>query len=176
MRAFAATLLAEDVRLSGRLQELGNRSAALRALAIPLARSGDGWIWILLTVLVAVAGTPPVRSRALGIAVAILATGLAVKIGKTVTRRARPVGEWGVLYRKFDPHAFPSGHSARAVLLAVLACALGPLWLGLLFVVWAVLVAASRVALGVHYLSDVVAGGALGLTLGVAAALMLVRL
>ncbi len=173
MRALADSLLAHDVRLSGRLQALGNRSAALRALAAPFARSADGWIWILGAALAALAGTPPVRQRAIGVLAAILVTALAVKIGKTATRRARPVGEWGVLYRRFDPHAFPSGHSARAMLLAVLAFALGPAWLGVLAATWAVLVAASRVTLGVHYLSDVVAGGALGLVLGAVAALAL---
>jgi undecaprenyl-diphosphatase len=176
MRAFASSILAHDVRLSGRLQALGNRSAALRALAVPFARSADGWIWMLGAALAAVAGTPPVRRQALAVAAAILVTGLAVKLGKTLTRRARPVGEWGVLYRRFDPHAFPSGHSARAMLLAVLACALGSLWLGVLVAVWAVLVAVSRVTLGVHYLSDVVVGAALGLVLGLVAAVAVGRL
>ena len=176
MRALADSLLAHDVRLSGHLQALGSRSAAVRALAVPFARSGDGWIWMLGTALAAVAGTDTVRRQAIGVAIAILATGLAVKIGKTATRRARPVGEWGVLYRRFDPHAFPSGHSARAALLAVLAFALGPWWLGVLLACWAVGVATSRVTLGVHYLSDVVAGAVLGLVCGGVAALVLTRL
>jgi undecaprenyl-diphosphatase len=176
MRALAATLLTHDVRLSGRLQELGSRSARLRALAVPFARSADGWIWLLGAALVALAGTPPARRLALGVAAAILVTALVVKIGKITTRRARPVGDWGVLYRKFDPHAFPSGHTARAVLLAVLASAFGPAWLGTMLACWAVAVAASRVTLGVHYLSDVVAGAALGLVCGAVAALVIPRL
>ena len=48
----------------------------------------------------------------------------------------------------------------------VLAFALGPPGLGVLAVVWALLVASSRVALGVHYVSDVVAGLVLGLCCG----------
>ena len=49
---------------------------------------------------------------------------------KFLVRRRRPEGEWGGIYRKTDPHSFPSGHAARALLLAVIALALGPPWLG----------------------------------------------
>ena len=101
--------------------------------------------------------------------IAIVATGLAVKAGKLLTRRVRPEGEWGGSYRRGDPHAFPSGHAARASLLAVLGFAFGPAWLGPVLAVWAVLVALSRVALGVHYVSDVVAGAALGVCCGLVA-------
>lgn len=167
--ALGHALLAHDVRLSARLQDLGNRSALLRAAAIPLARSADGWIWMVGAAIVAMAGAPIARGHALWIAAAILVTALVVKLGKTATGRARPVGDWGGSYRRGDPHAFPSGHSARATLLAVLAGTLGPLWLGAAFTVWALLVAASRVALGVHYLSDVIGGVALGLACGLLA-------
>ena len=45
--SLAARLVAHDVRLSARLQHLGDTHALLRAAAIPLARSGDGWPWLL---------------------------------------------------------------------------------------------------------------------------------
>lgn len=162
-------LLAEDVRLSGRLQALGDRSRLLRAAAIPLARSADGWPWVVGTLLVAAVGEAELRRQALWIATTIVVTGIAVKIVKAGVRRARPPGEWGGAYRRNDPHAFPSGHSARAFLLAAFACALGPVWLGAATAVWATLVAASRVVLGVHYLSDVGGGALLGLGCGILA-------
>jgi undecaprenyl-diphosphatase len=87
---------------------------------------------------------------------------------KFTVRRRRPEGEWGQVYRKTDPHSFPSGHAARAALLAVLAIGLGPPWLGLLLAVWAPLVMLARVAMGVHYLSDVLAGALLGGLVGLA--------
>ena len=68
--------------------------------------------------------------------------------------------------RNTDPHSFFSGHAARAILLAVLAAAWGPPWLAISLVVWAPLVGLSRVAMGLHYLSDVLAGAALGLIAG----------
>jgi undecaprenyl-diphosphatase len=48
---------------------------------------------------------------------------------KFLVRRKRPEGEWGQIYRNTDPHSFPSGHAARAFLIAVIASALAPAWL-----------------------------------------------
>jgi undecaprenyl-diphosphatase len=160
------TLLAHDARLSAALRDVAARMPWLRRLAIPIARSGDGWIWLVVAGVVAAIGGAPLWSRMALVVIAILATALAVKLGKMVTGRARPAGDWGGSYRRSDPHAFPSGHAARAGLLVVLAFALGPPGLGVLAVVWALLVASSRVALGVHYVSDVVAGLVLGLCCG----------
>jgi undecaprenyl-diphosphatase len=70
------------------------------------------------------------------------------------------------MYRSTDPHSFPSGHAARAILIGVLAIGLGPGWLAILLGVWAPLVALARVAMGLHYLSDIVAGAVLGAIAG----------
>jgi undecaprenyl-diphosphatase len=78
-------------------------------------------------------------------------------------RRKRPEGEWGRIYRFTDPHSFPSGHAARAFLIATVATALGPAWLAIALWIWAPLVALARVAMGVHYLSDIVAGALFGI-------------
>ena len=72
------------------------------------------------------------------------------------------------MYRRTDPHSFPSGHAARAALFTVLALGLAPPWLGWLLLFWAPWVILARVAMGVHYLSDVLAGAALGVLLGLA--------
>jgi membrane-associated phospholipid phosphatase len=48
----------------------------------------------------------------------------------------------------------------------VLAIGLGPGWLAILLCVWAPLVALARVAMGLHYLSDVAAGAVLGAVAG----------
>ena len=92
---------------------------------------------------------------------------------KFIVRRRRPEGEWGSIYRNTDPHSFPSGHAARVVMLAVVGLALGPAWLGVLLLVWAPLVSLARVAMGVHYLSDVVAGMILGLATGLGVAVFM---
>ena len=48
----------------------------------------------------------------------------------------------------------------------MLAAGWGPLGLAIVLTVWAPLVALSRVAMGLHYLSDVVGGAILGLVAG----------
>jgi len=95
----------------------------------------------------------------IGLAVIVLAI-------KFTIRRRRPEGEWGGMYRSTDPHSFPSGHAARAILIGVLAIGLGPGWLAILLCVWAPLVALARVAMGLHFLSDVTAGAVLGAIAG----------
>lgn len=64
-----------------------------------------------------------------------------------------------------DKGSFPSGHTLHAVMAAVVTVVLVPP-VALLVVPLALLVATSRVVLGVHYPSDVAAGAALGLVFG----------
>ena len=97
---------------------------------------------------------------------AILVTASIVFIVKHTIRRKRPEGEWGKFYRLTDPHSFPSGHSVRAMMLAVVTLGVGPMWLGLILIIWAPLVGLARVAMGVHYISDVLAGIILGFVIG----------
>jgi undecaprenyl-diphosphatase len=73
------------------------------------------------------------------------------------------VGEWGRIYRSTDPHSFPSGHAARAFLIATIATGLGPAGLAPALWIWAPLVSLARVAMGVHYLSDILAGALVGI-------------
>jgi len=60
-----------------------------------------------------------------------------------------------------DHGSFPSGHTLHAVMATVVSAALLPA-VAPLFLLAAVVIAASRVVLGVHYPSDVLAGAALG--------------
>jgi len=96
----------------------------------------------------------------------ILLSAVVVLLIKFSVRRQRPEGEWGQIYRRTDPHSFPSGHAARALMLALVALGLGPAWFGWLLLAWAPLVGLARVATGLHYVSDVLAGWALGLLMG----------
>ena len=96
----------------------------------------------------------------------MIVTAVVVFAIKLTVRRRRPAGEWGGIYRRTDPHSFPSGHAARAIMLASCALALAPLWFGWVLLVWAPLVMLARVSMGVHYLSDVVAGALLGSGIG----------
>jgi undecaprenyl-diphosphatase len=131
-----------------------------------LAHSGDSWFWLLALVIIWFNSNTEWHDRSAIMAVGIFGLALLVFAIKLITRRRRPEGEWGGIYRRTDPHSFPSGHAARATLLAVLAFGLGPPWFALLLAIWAPLVCLARVFMSLHYLSDVVAGMVLGFAAG----------
>jgi undecaprenyl-diphosphatase len=145
---------------------VAERPGLLRSLAILLAHSGDSWFWAVGLGWLWWRGGEFWRGRALALLAGILATAALVMVIKFTVRRQRPEGEWGKIYRSTDPHSFPSGHAARAVMLALLAVGLGPIWFALMLCIWAPLVVLARVAMGLHYLSDVLAGALFGLVIG----------
>lgn len=156
------SLLELDARLSDQLR-VAEKPGILRNVSAFLAHSGDSWFWAAALILFWFFSNPVWKQwevvEFFGIA-GLAGVVLAIKF---LVRRERPQGEWGGIYRNTDPHSFPSGHAARAFLIAVIASTLGPIWLGAALWVWAPLVALARVAMGVHYLSDVVAGAILGI-------------
>jgi membrane-associated phospholipid phosphatase len=157
-------LIELDARLTGRMR-IAERPGALRTLAMVLAHSGDSWFWLAGLILIWWLGSGSWERWALTLIIAILVTAGLVFAVKLVVRRQRPEGEWGKFYRRTDPHSFPSGHAVRAMMLAVVTLGLGPTWLGLLLLGWAFLVGLARVAMGLHYLSDVAAGMLMGLVI-----------
>jgi undecaprenyl-diphosphatase len=161
-------LLALDETCTRRMR-VADKPGALRNLAILFAHSGDSWFWLLGLVLLWWFGSPSWRERCVWMLVGIVFTAIIVFAIKLTVRRRRPEGEWGAIYRRTDPHSFPSGHAARAIMLAVLGLGMGPAWFGVILLVWAPLVLLARVAMGVHFLSDVLAGALLGLVIGLAA-------
>jgi undecaprenyl-diphosphatase len=161
-----ASLLELDARLSGRLR-VAEKPGALRTLATILAHSGDSWFWAVGLALIYLIPNPDAKQWALTELVWISILALVVMAIKFTVRRRRPEGEWGGIYRSTDPHSFPSGHAARSFLIATIAIMFGPLWVGLILLAWAFMVSLSRVAMGVHYLSDVVVGAIVGVIVGI---------
>jgi undecaprenyl-diphosphatase len=153
---------------------IAEKPGLLRTLAAVLAHSGDSWFWLAGLGLIWWLGSDYWKERAIILIVSILLTAIVVFVIKLLVRRKRPEGEWGKFYRSTDPHSFPSGHAVRAMMLTVVVLGLGPLWLGLVLLLWAPLVGVARVAMGVHYLSDVIAGMAMGLVIG-GAVLLVIR-
>lgn len=160
-----ADLFELDARLSARLR-VAEKPGKRRRLAIIFGHSGDSWFWLLGLLLLAWLGNEPWRRFTILLIAGILLTAIVVLLIKFSVQRQRPEGEWGQIYRRADPHSFPSGHAARALMLAIVAMALGPGWLGWLLIIWAPLVGLARVVTGLHYVSDVVAGWVLGLAMG----------
>lgn len=159
-------LSALDEKISSKLRIVPQEGSLFKTAAI-IAHSGDSWFWCgVLFVLWLFSGGEREKILAYwGGSIAV--TACFVFVLKRLIARTRPEGEWGNVYRKTDPYSFPSGHSVRAGLIVMLAihtfhdpviCAV--------FVLWAILMILSRVATGVHYFFDVIAGFLLGLLIG----------
>jgi undecaprenyl-diphosphatase len=159
------SILELDARLSDRLR-VAEQPGLIRTLAVFFAHSGDSWFWGAALILLWFVGTPFWKRWSVVEFAGIAVMAVLVMTIKFTVRRRRPEGEWGGIYRNTDPHSFPSGHAARAFLIAVLAAGIGPLWLAIALWIWAPLVSLARVAMGVHFLSDVVAGAVLGIFVG----------
>ena len=127
-------------------------------------RGGDGWLWYGMGVAIASFGGEG-RFQAIGTAALAAALGIGVflKLKKTTGRKRPSAFEphcWATLSPP-DQFSFPSGHTITAFAVALSLSHFYPaLELGLLFC--AVSVAASRILLGMHFLSDVLAGAAIG--------------
>jgi undecaprenyl-diphosphatase len=143
----------------------------MRIWMIAATRGGDGWLWYAMGLVVALFGGPE-RFLALGAATASAGVGIGLFLKlKRVCARKRPCAIephcWATLLPP-DQFSFPSGHTITAFAVAISLGAFYPALLaGLLFC--AASVAASRILLGMHYLSDVIAGAGIGGLLGYAA-------
>jgi len=128
---------------------------------------GDGWLWVGLGLMVLLFGGAQ-RFRAMSAAGLAVAVGATLFLGlKKITGRRRPLvfepHSWATLLPP-DRFSFPSGHTITAFGVAVSLSLFYPsLAPGLLFC--AASVSASRVLLGMHFLSDVLAGAAIGATM-----------
>ena len=129
-----------------------------------VSRMGDGMFWYaLMLALLAVSGAKAVIPVAHMAATGLVCT-LLYKWLKSKTSRPRPFAVEGAVRAGADPldaFSFPSGHTLHAVAFSAVAVAYYPI-LAVLLAPFTVLVALSRVVLGLHYPSDVLAGAALG--------------
>jgi membrane-associated phospholipid phosphatase len=158
-------LLEIDLRWSTGLRLPPARRVLFATFAF-LAHSGDSWFWLAALAVIWLFDRSLWRSLSALMMIGIVVLAVSVLALKFAIRRQRPAGDWGAIYRSTDPHSFPSGHAARAAMLAVIAVGLGPAWFALLVVLWVPLVSLARVVMGVHYLSDVVAGVLVGILAG----------
>lgn len=160
-------LLAVDRKITSSLH-LKNPPKIFELFLKFISHSCDSWYWMIgLIVLWALSNH---AGKKFAVITAFVTGTLAflVLLIKFLIRRKRPDGEWGQVYRLNDPHSFPSGHAARAFAILIVVRHLLPWWVVIIVAVWAALVAYSRVALKLHYFSDIWVGGFIG---GVYAAL-----
>lgn len=131
------------------------------------SRLGDGLIWytliLVLPLMFGRAAVKPAIVMALTGALGVLVYALL----KRVFVRERPFITHAAIDRgaaPLDRYSFPSGHTLHAVSFTWQACAHFP-ELAWVLVPLAALIAGSRVVLGLHYPSDVLAGAAIGAAL-----------
>lgn len=159
-------ILTFDATLSDRIRIQNPETNRFKPFAAFFAHSGDSWFIEIALFLLWLFTIGTLHQMVALMAGAVVVLALLVLGIKFTIRRQRPDGEWGAIYRNTDPHSFPSGHAARTAMLATLALGLGFTWLGIFLLVWMLLVSLARVWMGVHYLSDVVAGIVLGALFG----------
>lgn len=142
----------------------------VRVWMVLASRLGDGWLWWAIGVLILIFGGP---TRWVAVATTVASAALSIASFSQIKKlfnRTRPcaISEncWATLLPP-DQFSFPSGHTMTAFSVAV------PLSLfypaaepGLLFCAFSI--ALSRILLGLHYLTDVLVGGALGSLIGYA--------
>ena len=143
------------------------RGPFARTLATGVAHSGDSLVWVFLGVLLWRFGIGGWATAGERILLITALTWVVSTVLKYFIRRPRPEGEQGLFYLKIDQHSFPSGHAVRTGGLWVVLAGLLPLWGMALVLLWGLCVGLSRVALGLHYASDVAAGWFIGSGVGV---------
>lgn len=136
-----------------------------------ISRLGDGVFWYSLALVL------PILYGVYGIelSIVLLMTGIVcVVIYKQLKNRLvreRPFIRSKDIFKgcaPLDQYSFPSGHTMHAACFSTIA-----LWhqpeLAIILLPFSLLVALSRVILGMHYPSDVLCGAAMGITLGMLA-------
>jgi undecaprenyl-diphosphatase len=138
-----------------------------RILMILSTRGGDGWLWYALGIILYFFGGPH-RFAAIGAAGSAALGGIFLfRALKKTSHRQRPCDIephcWSSVLPP-DRYSFPSGHSITAFAVAISIGLFYPELMASLLTA-AVLIAASRIILGMHFLSDVVVGSGIGIAL-----------
>jgi presqualene diphosphate phosphatase len=142
-------------------------------LLLACEHSGNGFIWILGTLLLVILPRISWKLRifAMNLEAGFLLDLIVIGVLKLAVRRARP----DYAEKKYtsnipaDKYSFPSGHASRCIFIATGVYLFRSMCHPAILagtMVWAVGTSMSRVILGRHYLSDVVVGSVIGILIG----------
>lgn len=135
------------------------------------SRAGDGGLWVAVGLAVLFAGGEGRFDALLAATTSLIAGLVTFSLLKRATGRERPCAVeehvWATLLPP-DRFSFPSGHTITAFTIAVPLGLSYHVFLGAL-IFCAMSIASSRVVLGLHYLSDVLAAIVIGCGFGITA-------
>jgi undecaprenyl-diphosphatase len=175
-----AYVLASDDRVSGRI--LAWRPPRwVRVWMLTATRLGDGWLWVAAAALLVANGRRGLEVLSAGAVAAGVANALLLCL-KGRVRRARPCERARSRHFDVDPLAwfasdrfsFPSGHALNAFAIGSVIALAFPIAAAPILAL-AGSVAASRVVLGLHWVSDVLVGAFVGLLIGTSVWLALLQ-
>ncbi len=152
-----------------------SRNSSVRSFFTVVSKLGDGGIWVMMGLAMLWIQGPSALPAVLQMALTAGVGVLLYKLLKNRLVRERPyMNHFGIqcATAPLDRYSFPSGHTLHASSFSAMLLVLEPA-LAVIAIPFAILVAASRVILGLHYPSDVIVGAAIGLSLaGVSLSLM----
>lgn len=161
------SFLERELRICLAANRAIHRITAVRFFEV-VSRLGDGSVWYALMILLPVVWGPRGLLASLHLAVTGLAALALYYTLKGLTRRPRPYRqESGIrlTVAPLDEFSFPSGHTLQAAAFTFVVMSWFPV-AGWVLAPFTVLIALSRVVLGLHYPSDVLAAVVLGIILG----------
>lgn len=169
MNAVLTYLDTSDRRVSDRFADW-SPPRWFRFWMVSATRLGDGWLWAFIALVLLATADYGVLAAA---SLACSAANGAMIVLKKRFRRSRPCGQGANQFfhlvkadlSAFDSFSFPSGHTMNAFAIGTVLSSMHPALLPAMTFV-AMSVAASRLVLRMHFLTDVLAGALLGVTIG----------
>jgi undecaprenyl-diphosphatase len=152
-----------EIAVCGILNRI-SRPPKVNKFLVLISRLGDGRVWYaLILILPLVYGETGLVTSLSMVKIGVVNLAL-YKVIKSLTGRARPCAVSANIILgtpPLDQYSFPSGHTMHAVAFSMIATAHHP-ELAWLLAPLSCLIATSRIVLGLHYPTDVLAGGVIG--------------
>ncbi|GGW57035.1 phosphatase PAP2 family protein [Alishewanella tabrizica] len=159
-----------DTRLFFQVNVFG-QLPSVKKLSLQISRCGDGHLYLMIALLLWYFDKQQGESLFNHLLLAFAIELPVYLILKNTIQRERPQStedlSWTPAIRPSDRFSFPSGHTTAAFMFAWLMAAYYPDYT-LYFLLFAAGIGLSRVLLGVHYPTDIIAGACLGSIIAVA--------